>query len=345
MLQILLAMIWLSVVPFCCGLWIVSRMPKKCQTFSMIFLTGYLVMIAFFQCFYVGFFMAGSVSFTMLSRVFGIFILLFSVVSAWFGKAALKTATEGMKKKEALGYKIVFALFLLAQIVMRLCQQVSDGDDAYYIATAAGAYASGNMNMVAPYTGFVVTYIDYRHAFSGAPFWLAFLSRMTFIPPAAMAHSVLAPVLIILHYCIVINVGGLLFKDKKCEKYLFAIIVSLFNIYGYVSIYTAQTFLLTRTWQGKSMFANLYLPAVFLLLLWIADGEKKKKTGIVYFIFAVVVLFGGTAMTTMGVVLLPLVFAMGILMLTIVRKEPGLLWKGFVTCIPSILVGLAYILV
>jgi len=345
MLQILLAIVWLLVVPFDCGLWIVSRMPKKHHNFGTIFLTGYLVMIAFFQCFYVGFFMAGSVSFTLLRWVFGIFIVLFSIVSAGSGRTALKTAIEEIKNKEAIGYKIVFALFLLAQVVMRLCQQVSDGDDAYYIATAAGAYASGNMNMVAPYTGYVVTYIDYRHAFSGAPFWLAFLSRMTFIPPAAMAHSVLAPVLIVLHYIIVLNVGELLFKDKKTEKYLFAIIVSLFNVYGYVSIYTAQTFLLTRTWQGKSMFANLYLPAAILLLLWIAEGQKKKKTEIVYFIFAIPVLFGGTAMTTMGVVLLPLVFGVGILMLTIVRKEPGLLWKGIVTCIPSILVGLAYILV
>lgn len=345
MLQILAAIFWLLLVPFGCGMWINSRMGKEHQSIGNIFVSGYLIMIALFQCWYLAFFMAGSISFETLTWVFAIFIVLFAGVSAWFGRGIIKTCLTGMKNKEAIVYKIIFGLFLVAQLGMRLVQQVSDGDDAYYIATAAIAYTGGTMNMVAPYTGFIVTYIDYRHAFASAPYLLAFFSKLTMIPPAAMAHSVFSLVLIVLHYCVVLNVGELLFKGKKQEKYLFAILVSLFNVYGFVSIYTAQTFLLTRTWQGKSMFANLIIPALTFLLLWMCEKDKKEKLEIVYFIFASAIMFAGTAMTTLAVVMLPLAFMIGIAFLSVYRKQWALLLKGAVACIPSVVLGIIYIMV
>lgn len=345
MFQILLAIVWLICVPFGCGMWISSRFPKENQNIGLILLNGYLIMIAFFQCFYISFLLTGSHSFRGLTWTLGIILPAFAVLSAWMGRKILKPCVQQFKSKEAIALKIVFVLFLLLQLGMRLVQQISDGDDAYYIATAAGAYASGNMNTVSPYTGFAIGNIDVRHAFASAPIWLAFLSKVTGIIPAAMAHSILAPVLIVLHYIVILNVGELLFKGKKSEKYLFASIVSLFNIYGYVSIYTAQTFLLTRTWQGKSIFANLFLPALFLVLLWMVEKNKKEKIENVFFIFSSVVMFAGTAMTTLAVAMLPALFMLGMFFLAIYRKKAGLLAKGLVACLPAVAIGIAFILV
>ncbi len=345
MLQILLVILWLLLIPFCCGIWVTSRISKPYQSIGAIFLNGYLVMIALFQLLYLCFFLGGSISFTSFARTFGISIVLFAGASAWFGRGILKDCIQKIKNKDAIALKIVFGVFLAAQLVMRLLQQVSDGDDAYYLATASVTYTSNTMNIVAAYTGYLVTEMDYRHAFASAPIWLAFLSKVTMIQPVAMAHSVLSLVLIVLHYILTLNIGELLFKGKKQEKYLFAIIISLFNVYGYVSIYTAQTFFLTRTWQGKSIFANLFLPMVILLLLWMGEKDKKDKLEYIYYIFAAVIMIGGTAMTTMGVVVLPLLFMLGVLFVSIYRKEPLILLKGAVACVPSALVGLAFILI
>ena len=345
MLQILLAAIWLLCIPFGCGIWISSRFPKEYQNIGMIFLNGYLIMIAFFQCFYIAFLLAGSHSFRGLTWTLAVILPVFAGVSAWMGRRIGKPCFRKIKDKEAIALKVIFALFLLVQLGMRLAQQVSDGDDAYYIATAAGAYASGNMNTIAPYTGFAIGNLDVRHAFASAPIWLAFLSKVTGIIPAAMAHSVLSLVLILLHYIVILNVGELLFQGKKNEKYLFASVVSLFNIYGYVSIYTAQTFLLTRTWQGKSIFANLFLPALFLLLMWIGEKEKNVKVENVFFVFAGIVMFAGTAMTTLAVAMLPALFMLGILFPAIFRKDVKLFGKGLIACLPAVAIGIAFILV
>ena len=68
MLQILMATFWLLLVPFGSGLWITSKLPKEHQSIGMIILNGYLVTIAFFQCFYLGFLVAESTSFENFIR-------------------------------------------------------------------------------------------------------------------------------------------------------------------------------------------------------------------------------------------------------------------------------------
>lgn len=344
MLQVLLAFFWLLLVPFGSGLWLTSKLPKENQSIGMIFLNGYLIMIAFFQCFYLGFLVMGSTSFKALTWIFGILIVIFSGVSSTLGRKTLKECWSKLKNKEAIILKAVFSLFLITQVVMRLLQQVFDGDDAFYIATAVNSYTSGTMNYINPYTGMASGELDMRHAFAAAPTWLAFLSKVTIIHPAIMGHSILAPVLIILHYLIVLQIGNVFFKDKKNEKYLFASLVALFNMYGYVSIYTAQTFFLTRTWQGKSIFANLFLPVMLLMLLWMGDKTKDVKVENILYLVAGIIMFAGSSMTTMAVVLLPMVFMLGVFFLAIYRKEPRMLLKGGLACLPVLMVGLLYVL-
>ena len=345
MLQILLAIFWLLLVPFGSGLWLTSKLSKEHQSMGMIFLNGYLIMIAFFQCFYLGFLVAGSISFKLLTGMFGLTIVIFAGVSSVLGRNLVKDCLLKAKNKEAIILIVVFALFVIFQVVMRLCQQVFDGDDAFYIATAAASYTGGTMNYVQPYTGMATNDIDMRHAFAAAPTWLAFLSKATMIHPAIMGHSILAPVLIVLHYLVILQMGELFFKDKKNEKYLFASLVALFNIYGYVSIYTSQTFFLTRTWQGKSIFANLFLPILLLILLWLGDQTKETKIKNVLYILVCIIMFAGSSMTTMAVVLLPMVFMLGIFFLAIYRKEPLMLLKGALVCVPVGIVGLLYLLI
>lgn len=344
MLQILLTIVWLLLVPFGCGLWITAKLPKERQSMGMILLNGYLIMIAFFQCFYLGFLVAGSISFKLLTWLFGIVIVLYTVASTVFGWKTIKECLPKMKMKEAVALKSVFVAFVILQVVMRLRQQIFDGDDAFYIATAANSYTSGTMNYIQPYTGMITQTLDMRHAFAAAPTWLAFLSKATMIHPAIMGHCVLAPMLIVLHYLVILQVGEVLFKKKKNQKYLFASLVALFNMYGYVSIYTAQTFFLTRTWQGKSIFANLFFPILLLILLWLGDKAKEIKNENMQYILAGIIMFAGSSMTTMAVVLLPMVFMLGILFLAIYRKEPWMLLKGVVACVPVGIVGLLYML-
>ncbi|MBO5341859.1 MAG: hypothetical protein J6A73_04125 [Lachnospiraceae bacterium] len=342
MLQILLAVFWLLVIPFGCGVFLTKKMPREQQSLGNIFLNGYLVMIALFQCVYLCFVLLKSNDFNLLSIVFGITVVIFALCSTWLGRDIVVPCVKCLKNKDALLLKTVFAVIVAAQLVMRLMQQIYDGDDAFYIATATASYASGTMNRIQPYTGFVIDGLDMRHALAGAPIWMAFLSKVTMIHPAIMGHSVLSLIMIVLHYLVILGSGSVLFKEKKQEKYLFASLVGFFNIYGYVSIYTAQTFFLTRTWQGKSIFANLFLPVLLLLLLRIGEIKQKEKVSNLYYIWAAIILFGAVSMTTMGVLIAPVLFMFGIAFLAIYHRNPKMFFKALFACVPVGLVGLLY---
>lgn len=343
LIQILLAILWLFMIPIALGLPVTKFFPKNRQKIELALLNGYLVMIALFHCFYLVFLVMKSTNFGTLAVVFGIFIAIVSLLSAWFGKDALRECRKGINKDKTF-WKWVFILIVAFQLMMRLLQQVSDGDDAFFIATATAAWGGNTMNLIQPYTGFSTPVLDLRHAFSSAPIWLAFLSEMTLIHPAIMGHSVLSLIMILLHYIVIVCVGDVLFQEDQKKKYLFASVIAFFNMYGFVSIYTAQTFFLTRTWQGKSIFANLFVPLLFLNLLWISEKREEEKEKNIYFVFAAGAMFGATAMTTMAAFMNPLIFMIGIICLSLIQKKPALVWKGMISCVPACLVGAMYLL-
>lgn len=344
MLQILAAIFWLILVPFGCGVYLTSKLPEERHTFGHVFLNGYLVGIALFHCLYLGFLLLGSTNFKALTIVCGVITVIVSVLSTLAGRKCLKGCKAEFAKKDGLVWRLVFWLAIVFQLGMRLSQQISDGDDAFYIATATAAVDSNTMNLIQPYTGVVTPDLDLRHAFSSGPLWLAFLSEVTGIHPAVMAHSVLALVLIVLHYLIILGIAKVLFPDRRKEQYVLGCIVALFNVYGFVSIYTAQTFMLTRTWQGKSMFANLFIPAVFMLLLWLISLKKKEKICRTYYVVAGIVLFGATSTTTLATIVTPFLFLLGALFGSIYHKKIGILIKSLLACIPAGVVGLLYFL-
>lgn len=344
MLQILASIFWLLMIPFGCGIYLTAKLPKERHTCGHIFINGYLVSIALFHCLYLCFLLLGSTNFKLLTIVCAVAMIGFSGASAVVGRKCLKDCKKEFRKKEALFWGIVFGIMILLQLGMRLSQQISDGDDAFYIATATAAVDSNTMNLIQPYTGVVTPDLDVRHAFSSGPLWLAFLSKVTMIHPAVMAHSVLSLVLIVLHYMIVLAIARVLFPKKRKEQYILGCIVALFNVYGFVSIYTAQTFMLTRTWQGKSMFANLFIPAVFMLLLWMARLKKDEKLSWTYYVVAGIVLFGATSTTTLATLVTPFLFMLGALFMTIYHKKIGILIKSAIACVPAGIVGLLYFL-
>ena len=81
-----------------------------------------------------------------------------------------------------------------------------------------------------------------------------------------------------------------------------------------------------------------------MVLIWLAEKKTEAKDENIYCIVAATTMFAATAMTTMAVFIMPLVYMMGITFLAIFRKCPGLLWKGLLACVPTGVVGLIFLL-
>mgnify|MGYP001032291124 CR=1 FL=1 len=185
------------------------------------------------------------------------------------------------------------------QVYMSYAYAAFDGDDAYYVVQSVLAQETGSLNRILPYTGLTTT-LDVRHCLATLPLWEAWVGRLTGIHATIVAHTLLPLFLIPLtymgFYLIGCKIPGL--TGHKLPIFLF--LVSILQIWGDTSRYTNANFFLMRTWQGKSILANLIVLAVLWLLLEIVSQEKKGGS---YWVLLAVTNVAAAMMTSMGVFL------------------------------------------
>ncbi len=176
--------------------------------------------------------------------------------------------------KESIILFILFFAIVLFQLFMAVFMAPFDGDDAYYVVETLLAQQANVMNTILPYTG-SSTSLDIRHAMAVFTMWEAFIAKVSGVHATIVCHSVLPLVLIPLIYIIYLEIGRILLRSRQDLLPMFMIFIALFQIFGNTSIYTAETFLMMRTWQGKAMVANFIIPMILWTFLWMFDDCRK----------------------------------------------------------------------
>lgn len=292
---------WLLVIPV--GLGLLFRkspkrehLPKKLQTAGVTLLIGYLLLFALLEI--VG------IPAMLLSIYHGYsrMVILYAVLQilgagagygVWIyrGKKTRKTNLSGALKEtdhflwlrkapyDSWEGRLLLVLFLLLvgfQLYMAFTRASFDGDDAYYVVQALTAQQTDTLYRIDPNRG-VSMPLDARHALALFPIWEAFVGTMCGIHATVMAHSVAPLFLIPLTYLIYYEIGRELFCNKKRLLPMFMVLMALWQMFGNVSIYTTETFFLTRTWQGKSFAGNFIIPAVFWIFLCLFREEEREN--------------------------------------------------------------------
>lgn len=374
-LQIAGLILWLILIPFCMGLLPAMLMKKEDRTPGCIFVSGYIVMFALFEL--IGIPIAVTVvyhSFSLLSNIFAAAALLLSVLGVAValkkhkkGDRLMFFSRESMKvyRLEDKLYFLIFFLLVGFQMYMVFTRASFDGDDAYYGVQGLIAQQKDTLYRINPYTGRSAP-LDTRHVMALIPVWEAFIGRMSGIHATIIAHSVAPLVLLPLTYLVYFQIGKKLFSGKKQgmlrgknEMFpgmqsllpVFMIIMALFQIFGNVSIYTNETFLLTRTWQGKSVAGNFMIPAVFWIFLSLfeqkdrEEGEAKASDQKVFYLLLACLNLAAGISSSLAVLLCSLLTA-GLGVLFAIRKRKfSILIKAGLTCIPGALYVLTYLII
>jgi len=292
---------WLLVIPVGLGLLFRKaprreQMPEKLQTAGVTLLIGYLLLFALLEI--VG------IPVMLLSVYHGYsrMVILYAALQilgagAGYGfwiyrrKKAQKTNLSGALKEtdhflwlqrapyDTWEGRILLVLFLLLvgfQLYMAFTRASFDGDDAYYVVQALTAQQTDTLYRIDPNRG-VSMPLDARHALALFPIWEAYVGTMCGIHATVMAHSVVPMLLIPLTYLIYYEIGRELFCNKKRLLPMFMVLMALWQMFGNVSIYTTETFFLTRTWQGKSFAGNFIIPAVFWIFLCLFREEEREN--------------------------------------------------------------------
>ena len=292
-LKLFLFFIAAAGMPVLTGFLPVSFLPRKSRRIPLIILSGYLASFALFEVIGVPILlMTATGDFALLTRVFTLadLALIAAGILRCRRTGGIRLPENKFTKEydgEAGMYWIGYALLLLFQLYMAYTHASFDGDDAYYVAQSVQTWQTGTMYLYVPYTGWTTT-LDGRHALAMVPMWISWVATICGTHPAIVTHSMLPLVLIPLTDVALYSGVVALTHDQPLERRrrmlpAAMIIIAVLQLFGNVSIYTPETFLLMRTWQGKSLFANLILPAAFVLLLgWVQRHPPRRRIRLLF---------------------------------------------------------------
>lgn len=331
-IQVFILLLFLAVIPVMMGAGVVCFVEKQEKNIVFIWVVGVVMFLALLQVLAVPVILLQKTNEYFASGAFAKLSFLFagsaaltgigSMITWWFGckkKSILRVVKSPMKKAEKVLW-IIFSAVLLLQLVMSGVLAFSDGDDAYYVAVATIAESSDSMYRVSPYTGQAID-LDGRHVLAPFPVLIAFLARISGLHVATVAHVVMPLFIIPLTYCIYGLIGERLFKGKKLYLAAFLVFVELLVLWGNHSPYTAETFLMIRSWQGKAVLANVIIPAVFLILYMIgerlAENRKVEKN---LWLILFMLMVSASLCSTQGCVLIATLLGCFALCITFVYK-------------------------
>ena len=351
-LQGIVLILVLVIAPLGTGMIIDNMLEPGDRSMGMSYIAGFLTLLAVFQVIAVPIVFLDAWGFPTIVKLFTVASTLLAGLgiirsmhrwrrgnNVWHPVVKISE----MSKAERVEWLMV-VLLIAFQLFMALTRASFDGDDAYYVVQSVMTDETNTLYRILPYTGFS-TSLDYRHSMAVFPIWIAYIARVTGIHAAIVSHTILPLVLIPITYWIYLEVGKKFFGEKKEQLPAYMILVCALQIFGNVSVYPASTFFLTRTWQGKSMLANVIIPAVFMILLWMFEGEANRRPArrglwLLLFMVNIVAAMMSTASVFLNVVLLGVMA----LVLAIRERNPQIMLKIGLACIPCGVYGLVYIL-
>lgn len=368
---------WLAAVPFCIGLIPANLIPRVKRSPGFVLLSGYFGMWALFEIsavpavLWVKYdnFKAASAAFTVLSLLAAAagLLLMYRNGRAGYPKEGMAAFVKRLSFAEWIEWLLFFAL-LGFQLYKAVTCASFDGDDAYYVVESLIAQESNVMYRILPYTG-RPTDLDVRHALAVFPMWVAFVSVRADVHATIVSHVAMPLVLIPLTYLLYFEIGRLLFAGRQDGAVggskkesgafhrenlpVFMIMMAMFQIFGNVSIYTNETFFLTRTWQGKAVAGSLVIPALIWVFLMLYGEEKeindnsvrnkRRKSGI-WMLFVFVHMTAGVC-SSIAVFLSCILTALTAFFLAFTKRDGKILLKMGAACLPSVIYMGIYVVV
>lgn len=333
----LICVLYLLIIPFCMGLFFYEREEGK----LMVGVKGYLIQWAVFFSVAIPCIVLGKtltdilnifvpVSFLLAIAGCVFFILAYSQAMKKRGEGVFAGTGMVLSKTEFV-YLALFLGLWLFQMYKTIFYSFTDDDDAYYVVMANTINASDKLYTLDPYTGGGTT-INYRYALAPFPAWIAGLSRLSGIPVSTLAHIVLSCTLITITYVIYNELAKRLFKGNREKQYMFMVLFSVFSIFSNVSQSIAETFMLTRSRQGKEALANIIIPFLFYYFLKLAQNEELR-IGIKDTCFMIVLSMAGSLTSLFSNLLYCI--AIGLFLIYSIYRKAGI--KSIITLLPTLI--------
>jgi len=347
LIGVFLLFLILGIVPLFIGLIPADCITDKRNSIAFRWVCGFLLMWAGFQIICVPLILTegmGETHFPLVVACYSFYLILSSAIGVFIyyknPTRMIKVITQRTKQEKIL---LGTALLLIGlQIVLSVVLVYADGDDAYYVAVSTITESSDTMYKIAPYSVGNLE-LDARHSLAPFPIWIAYLSRISGLNAALVAHSVVAPVLIALTYVIYYLLGREIFGRDKEKLLFFLNMVAFLVLFGDYSSYTVENFMLARSRQGKAALGNILIPVLFyLMFLFLNRIKEAKKIEWMMWVLLCCAVIASCLCTTLGSFLACLLIAVVGICTGLSFKRVDVVWKLAICCCPAVLFAVLY---
>ena len=239
-------------------------------------------------------------------------------------------------------FLIAAVIIILIQICAVIVFAHNDADDAFYVATAVTDVETDTIFSTNAYTGLPYRVPYRRYILSPFPVFLAVVSQLSAgLHPAIMAHTVFPAVFLFAVYVVLYQFARRWFPDDADARGIFLFLAAVLSWFSAYSVYNSGSFQMVRLWQCKAVLASFMLPLLIHLSFSITMEEHPRYS---WLLFGMANL-SGCLLSSMGIILTPLVMGLfvfaGLLRFRSFKRTA----LGLLCCLPSVLLGLFYVLV
>ena len=213
---------------------------------------------------------------------------IFAIILSWMGvllyggikkkKKGQKLFSVTMVVNDLKGNWIALASSLLLIICVLSFYSMSS-DDALYVSNATQFQYSSILNEYDSSLGIEGLQTMSAYDFQVWESLVAILGNLFHLESVAIMHTYILPILLLAVASAYLYMGMILTDGNRIYANIFYLLVTICHLFSGYSVYSKGRFLLSRLWQGKSIYLLLVLPVLIGFLLKYFK-EKDKHLGI-----------------------------------------------------------------
>lgn len=211
-------------------------------------------------------------------------------------------------------------------------------DAAYYVANVTTNVDTDMINVYDPFTGNWQDHFELRYVFATYSVNDSVICRITGLPALIQTKGVMSATVMLIVNGLYVFISRFFYEDHKRALLMFSI-MTLVNCM-FISIYTASNFLMTRTYEGKSIVGNVSIIAVFVIYMMLVSGKETKGLFIILFI---VCLGTATVSSTANMVIPAQVFTL-FAPYAVIKRKFTIIPKIAACVVPELVMMLIYVM-
>lgn len=281
----------------------IVRLWKKNISISESIVVGFIICLSLYQVLAFPFIVKNGLLSVLTYTYISILILICLYSCFLIYKKQVYIKTIQVTLSHFLAVTLLIGIALTASYLHSV-----EADDSYYISVSTYAY---EQNRVCLDQTEITTGMDYisatpRPQVSAWEVFLASWSKIFAIKPIIFAHSIFPIIAIILTFLAYRQIAKLIFLEEEERNWfmIFFLCVILFSGYSSANM---GSFLLMRSWQGKSVLVAVVLPSLLVACYRMLSSKNKKWY---HWAYNGVLLIAGVCCNPVGMYLTSLLYLM-----------------------------------